>query len=360
MNHELPNTRIATSGTSAASERGPQRDGGSASSGDASPARSRQRDGGLAPARRRASAGVSRPVNVFCWLGWNEHSSVEPAGGGDLDAVTEARPGADAEQRAGHVVAERTEAHDHAQACQQRELALEERAAGVALVGRRGVARRRAAHRRRHPRAVEAQAVVDRDTDVGWLAKPARCIEANRKSPERSPVNTRPVRLPRAPPGPGRGRAPPPAGHRSPAPAGPSTPGRGTRPACPGRPARARRPAAGRPGRRRSPSRQCRQCVRLSHSTAPTLGSTRRAWPPRKPLPRPPPSCCSCATARRRPPVPCCPAGRPACTSPTRAREQAERVAERIAELKTRRRDLRLARWSGPGRRRRRSPRPAA
>ena len=34
------------------------------------------------------------------------------------------------------------------------------------------------------------------DTDVGWLAKPARWRPANRKSPERSPVKTRPVRLP--------------------------------------------------------------------------------------------------------------------------------------------------------------------
>src|SRR3954466_3862588 len=35
-----------------------------------------------------------------------------------------------------------------------------------------------------------------RSTDVGWLAKPARCSAAKRKSPERSPVKMRPVRLP--------------------------------------------------------------------------------------------------------------------------------------------------------------------
>src|SRR3954471_10526497 len=35
-----------------------------------------------------------------------------------------------------------------------------------------------------------------RSTDVGWLAKPARCRAAKRKSPERSPVKMRPVRLP--------------------------------------------------------------------------------------------------------------------------------------------------------------------
>ena len=33
-------------------------------------------------------------------------------------------------------------------------------------------------------------------TDVGWFAKPVRCSEANSQSPERSPVKTRPVRLP--------------------------------------------------------------------------------------------------------------------------------------------------------------------
>ena len=33
-------------------------------------------------------------------------------------------------------------------------------------------------------------------THTDWLARPARCSAANRKSPDRSPVNTRPVRLP--------------------------------------------------------------------------------------------------------------------------------------------------------------------
>ena len=34
-----------------------------------------------------------------------------------------------------------------------------------------------------------------RCSEVGWLAKPVRCSAANRKSPERSPVKTRPVRF---------------------------------------------------------------------------------------------------------------------------------------------------------------------
>ncbi len=33
-------------------------------------------------------------------------------------------------------------------------------------------------------------------TDVGWVARPTRCRLANSQSPELSPVNTRPVRLP--------------------------------------------------------------------------------------------------------------------------------------------------------------------
>jgi hypothetical protein len=49
----------------------------------------------------------------------------------------------------------------------------------------------------------DALATVARDIErcracprlVAWLAKPVRCSEAYRKSPERSPVNMRPVRL---------------------------------------------------------------------------------------------------------------------------------------------------------------------
>ena len=33
-------------------------------------------------------------------------------------------------------------------------------------------------------------------TDSGWFANPVRYMEPNSQSPERSPVNTRPVRLP--------------------------------------------------------------------------------------------------------------------------------------------------------------------
>ena len=48
-------------------------------------------------------------------------------------------------------------------------------------------------------------------------------------------------------------------------------------------------------------------------------------------MPRP---CCSCGTARRRPPARCCPAGPPGSTSPTRGGRRPSIAAERIAELK--------------------------
>ena len=42
---------------------------------------------------------------------------------------------------------------------------------------------------------LESQAVVPMDR-LGWFAYPARCIARNSQSPERSPVNIRPVRFP--------------------------------------------------------------------------------------------------------------------------------------------------------------------
>ena len=65
----------------------------------------------------------------------------------------------------------------------------------VALVGRGLVGRRGAAHRGGDVGAVSTQAVVAVAL-VGWFAQPGRCRARNSQSPERSPVNTRPVRLP--------------------------------------------------------------------------------------------------------------------------------------------------------------------
>ena len=69
-------------------------------------------------------------------------------------------------------------------------------AAVRALVRRRQVRGRRAAHRGDHVRAAQRAARRRaRPTPPGWRS-PARCSAANRKSPERSPVKIRPVRLP--------------------------------------------------------------------------------------------------------------------------------------------------------------------
>ena len=53
----------------------------------------------------------------------------------------------------------------------------------------------RSAPRRRCTRRA-ARSPSSRATDSAWLASPTRCSDANRKSPERSPVKIRPVRLP--------------------------------------------------------------------------------------------------------------------------------------------------------------------
>ena len=98
------------------------------------------------------------------------------------------------EQAQRRVPGEGAEAEDRAHAREQPQLAHAPGQALLALGRRRAVGGRRAAHRRADPRAVQAQAVVAVH-EVGWLAKPARHSAANRKSPERSPVNMRPVRL---------------------------------------------------------------------------------------------------------------------------------------------------------------------
>ena len=133
-------------------------------------------------------------------------------------------------------------------ASQQRQLPVEERAAGVALVGGGLVGRRRAPDRRGDPGAREREPVVDATrSSAGWRS-PARCRAAYRKSPERSPVNIRPVRL-----APWAAGARPddqqrgPSGRRSRAPAGPSSPRRGRRPASRWPPAPATPPGGGRP-----------------------------------------------------------------------------------------------------------------
>jgi hypothetical protein len=111
-----------------------------------------------------------------------------------LDTVAELRPRAHPEVRARGLVAELPEAHDHRHPLERRELALEERCAGVAFV------RCRLVGGGAHLTAAVTHASVSTSpssiaTDSGWLASPARYIARNSQSPLRSPVNTRPVRF---------------------------------------------------------------------------------------------------------------------------------------------------------------------
>ena len=76
------------------------------------------------------------------------------------------------------------------------ELAHEVRQAAVALLGRRAVVRRRAAIDGGDVGVRRARRPSSAATDVGCDAKPVRYSDANRKSPDRSPVKIRPVRLP--------------------------------------------------------------------------------------------------------------------------------------------------------------------
>ena len=118
---------------------------------------------------------VSRPVNVFCWLGWNEHISRAAARPDARHLERRVRSGAAAARpsaAARRLVAERTQAHDDPQVAQQGAARVQVGAAAVTLVRRRLVGRRRALHRRRDPGAGERETVVaDSGTSAGWPAR---------------------------------------------------------------------------------------------------------------------------------------------------------------------------------------------
>ena len=167
-------------------------------------ARSTERDARARRTPRRASAGVSRPVNVFCWLGWNAPTI------GDATARRPRGRARTAGRGAGSSTPGDARSADHTRLVAERAERRRSRARRSSSSSSRtryGAALRRArpasacspaarsAPRRRCTRRA-ARRPSSRATDVGWFAKPLRCSDANRKSPDRSPVNTRPVRLP--------------------------------------------------------------------------------------------------------------------------------------------------------------------
>ena len=210
-------------------------------------------------ARRAANTassigGVSLPVNVFCWLGWNAPTTVTRPHA-HFEAVREPRPARrelDRVARRKHApqrfVAEGAEHDDDAHALEELELAHEVRAAFVALGGRRLVRGRRATHRGRDVHVAQLRDRRRAAPSVGWFAKPVRWSDAKRKSPDRSPVKMRPVRLPPCAAGASpttstRALRVTETRHR----AGPSTSRRGRRRASRARPPRATRRAADMP-----------------------------------------------------------------------------------------------------------------
>ena len=122
---------------------------------------------------------VSRPVKVFCWLGWYvPRSAYGPTA--DLGAVPEPRPRRDdvAARRQDperRVPGERPERDDHPDIGQQGQLPDEIRHAAIALIERRLVGRRGAADGRRDVGTAERQSVVG--ADGGRAVGEARRVE---------------------------------------------------------------------------------------------------------------------------------------------------------------------------------------
>ena len=183
---------------------------------------------------RRASPAVSLPVNVFCWLGWKQPSSVPGAGVASAPWPKRGR-GRGAACRARRAGAARrprrtrrgrrrpatsgscaSSATDHGRQAS--------RSSGVGLLA--GGAQRTAAVIQA---SRELQPVAARGRrSAGWRSR-SRCSAANRKSPERSPVNTRPVRLAPWAAGARPRTSTRAAGSPKPGTGGPSTPRRRTR-----------------------------------------------------------------------------------------------------------------------------------
>ena len=118
---------------------------------------------------------MSRPVKVFCWLGWKApRTSGPPCGDRTLAPWPKAGRGRSpwprpASTRQVESQASLPSVDDHPHAGQRGPLRLEERQAGVELLRRRLVVRRRAAHRGGDPGVAQRQAVAPRlgDREAG-------------------------------------------------------------------------------------------------------------------------------------------------------------------------------------------------
>ena len=228
-----------------------------------------------------------------------------PVGRAELGAVAEAgpRPGPGAGGGPSRRSTRTRRGTGSPAGVQQRQLSWSVGQAVLALPGSGLVRRRRAPDGGADPGVDQPQPVAG---CVGGrlVGEPARCMAAKSQSPDRSPVNTRPVRLAPCAAGARPRRTPRRRDRRSRARAGPSTPGRGTPPASRSPPARATPPAAGSGG---SATIRSSSSARLILRPARGGETTRSRRPPRRP-PGPPPRRCRPGPAPRPPSRSCRPA----------------------------------------------------
>lgn len=125
-------------------------------------------------------------------IGAQQHSPVRRH---RFRSVTKRRSRPEAEFAGHDLMGEPAERDDDPHVGEQREFAAQERKAGIAF-GWRGLVGRGAQRTAATTKAPDKVRPSSMPTLSGWLAKPVRHRAANSQSPDRSPVNTRPVRLP--------------------------------------------------------------------------------------------------------------------------------------------------------------------
>ena len=210
-------------------------------------------------ARRSTSSSicsVSRPVKVFCWLGW-KRTEQHPSAHRDLGTVAEPRtrprqlgPGPARERRARPSRRTRRAPATTRVPGSEPQLGVQPRGTGVALGRRRLVGRRRAPDRRSDPDAVQLQSVVGRRRRR--LVGQTRPVQGGVEPVAAAVTGEHPagavgtVRRRRQPDDEDRGQS----GRRTRAPADPSSRRPRTSVASRGPPSRATRPAEGRLGTR--------------------------------------------------------------------------------------------------------------